>query len=96
MAEVYFYTLTNIHPDVFLPAVKMPCTQAKVWNDNHEYLIVTCFSMYDDFEYKSVILTYFFLNILPNQWQHAKHPYFILNFFEPIMLKSFYSAEKYS
>ncbi len=22
-----YYTITNIHPGVFLPAVKMPCTQ---------------------------------------------------------------------
>ena len=29
------YTLTNIHPDVFLPVVKMPCThlqtQPQIW-----------------------------------------------------------------
>ncbi len=26
------YTLTNIHPDVFLPVVKMPCTPSGIGN----------------------------------------------------------------
>ena len=31
LAEVYFYTLTNIHPDVFLPVIKMLCTQYLIY-----------------------------------------------------------------